>query len=164
MKFLVVLALPTLLAATLTAQTPAQPEPTAPAPPQADTLTDAQVLTAAQTQASLACPDYTPERGNPGVAAIPVAALRILAKHEVVLCPDTRLKDDAAIVWYPKLGVFTWKPGDPAILKTLAEIVDRIARLDDFPGNLIVWDALDEELNIQNAPEFTFKDTYTRPE
>ena len=126
--------------------------------------TDAQILTTAQTQSSLACPDYTPERGNPGIAAVPVAALRTIAKHEILLCPDTHISGDTAIVWYPKLGVFTWKPGDPAILKTLAEIVDRLARLDDFPQNTTVWDSLDEELNIQNAPDFKLKDTYTRPE
>jgi len=155
MKFLASLALPALFAATLTAQTPAA---------QADTPTDTQLLTTTQTQSSLACPDYTPDRANPGIAAVPVAALRTLAKHHFLLCPDPRLKDDMAVLWYPKPGVFTWKPNDPAILKTLTEIVDRIARLDDFPETITVWDAADEELSTQIAPDFKLKETYTRPE
>jgi hypothetical protein len=154
MKFLSSLTLPALCAATLTAQTP----------PQTNTPTDAQILTAAQTQSSLACPGYTPDRGNPGIAAVPVAALRVLARHHFLLCPDTRLNADMAVLWYPKPGVFTWKPGDPAILKTLAEIVDRQTRLDDFPDAITVWDADDEELSNQNAPDFKLKDTSTRPD
>jgi hypothetical protein len=149
MKFVAALALPALLCATLAARG------------QADTPTDAQVLAATQMQSSLACPDYTAERGNPGIAAVPVAALSVLAKHKFTLCPDRRIQGEMAVLWYPKVGVFAWNPTDPAVVKTLAEIVDRISRLDDFPEALTVWNASDEELSNQTAPEFTFKPGYT---
>jgi hypothetical protein len=152
MRFLAALALSALLAAMITA------------PPQADSATDAQVVEAAQAQASLGCPDYTPERGNPGIAAVPVAALRTLGRHHFLLCPDSRIKGEMAVIWYPKVGVFAWNPGDIAVPKTLAEIVDRVARLEDFPESVTVWDAMDEELSNQGAPEFKLKEGYTRPE
>jgi hypothetical protein len=152
MRLLGALVLPVLFAGTITALA------------QADAPSDAQVLEGAQTQASLGCPDYTAERGNPGIAVVPVAALRTLARHHFLLCPDSRIKGEMAVIWYPKVGVFAWSPGDPAVLKTLAEIVDRVARLDDFPESVTVWDAADEELGSQGAPDFKLKDGYTRPE
>jgi hypothetical protein len=144
MKWMATLGLPGLVAVGLGVQT------------QADAPTEAQVVEAAQAQASAACPEYTVERGNAGIAAVPVAALRVLARHRVVLCPDGRIKGEMAVIWYPKVGVFAWTPGDPAVVKTLAEIVDRIARLDDFPEAITVWDAMDEE--------FKLKEGYARPE
>jgi hypothetical protein len=67
-------------------------------------------------------------------------------------------------VWYPAVGVFAWRAGDATVVKTLAEIVDRIARLDDFPEGVTVWDSADEELGSDGVPEFKLKDGYVRGE
>jgi hypothetical protein len=152
MKFLVALAVFALLAAKV------------PAPLQANVPTDAQVVAAAEAQAGLACPDYSPERGDPGIAAVPVSALKTLAGHHFVLCPDVQIKGEMAVVWYPAVGVFAWRAGDATVVKTLAEIVDRIARLDDFPEGVTVWDSADEELGSDGVPEFKLKDGYVRGE
>ena len=121
--------------------------------------TDAQTLEAAQKQSSLACPDYSTERGA-AIKAVPVDALRVLARHRFTLCPDRRVQGDMAVIWYPMLGVFAWNPGSDAAAKALVQIVDRITRLDDFPQGLTVWNASDEELTHQVVPEFSFRPTY----
>jgi hypothetical protein len=126
----------------------------------ADKGSSSPEVVAAEAQAMAACPDYSPERGNGGIAAVPVAALGVLAKHKFTLCPERRITGEMAVVWYPKIGVFAWNPADAGAVHALAEIVDRITRLDDFPAEVTVWDASDEELAASGAPEFHLKETY----
>ena len=122
--------------------------------------TDREAVEGMQRKASLACPDYSTDRGNPGIAKISVDALRVLAVHKVTLCPDRRIKAPAAVIWYPRVGALAWNPSDPAAVSTLAAVASKFTRTEDFPQGLAVYDTKGTELKNQIVPQFTFKETY----
>ncbi len=126
----------------------------------AQAQTDGQSVSMMQDKASLACADYSTDRGRPGIAAVPVDALRVLLKHKFLVCPDRRISGQMAVVWYPRVGVLSWNPASPASVRSLARIADKLTRTEDFPQGLTVWDEAGAELRNQIVPEFHFKETY----
>ena len=122
--------------------------------------TERETVEAMQTKASLACPDYSTDRGNATIAHLPIDSLRVLAKHNVVLCPDRRLKGEHAVAWYPELGALVWTPANPGAAAALALVAQRFTKTEDFPQGLEVYNAKGEPLKNQIVPTFDFKPTY----
>ena len=122
--------------------------------------TDGQAVTLMQDKASLACADYSTDRAKPGIAVVPVDALRVLLKHKFLVCPDRRISGQMAVAWYPRAGVLSWNPESPASIRALARIADKLTRTEDFPQGLTVWNEAGIELRNQIVPEFHFKETY----
>ncbi len=113
-----------------------------------------------QDQASLACADYSTDRARPGIAGVPVDALRVLEKHGFLLCPDRRITGEMAVIWYPRVGAFAWNPSSPAAVQALGKIADKLTRTEDFPQGLTVWNTAGGELRNQIVPEFHYKASY----
>ena len=107
-----------------------------------------------ERRASLVCAGYSVDRGNPGILAVKVDALRVLLQHRYTLCPDRRLADPQAVVWYPRWGVLVWDPNRPASLKAMAAKADQLTRTLDFPNELSVWDEKGAALKNQIVKEF----------
>ena len=122
--------------------------------------TDDRTVTLMQDKASLACADYSTDRAKPGIAAVPVDALRVLLKHRFLVCPDRRISGQMAVVWYPGVGVLSWNPASPVSIRELARIADKLTRTEDFPQGLTVWSEAGAEIRNQIVPEFHFKETY----
>ncbi|WP_052772869.1 hypothetical protein [Luteimonas sp. FCS-9] len=114
---------------------------------------DREVAERAIAAAADVCPGHANERTSPTVRAVPVGALRVLAEHGAVLCPDRRL-EGAAVAFYPRYGVFTWNPDVPASAKALVQVVDTITRSEDFPDKTAVWNAAGTPLQGQVVPMF----------
>lgn len=115
---------------------------------------DREVAENAIAQAAELCSGHSAERTGPTVRAVPVGALRVLAQRGFVLCPDRRLDGEAAAVFYPTAGVFTWNPEQPASGAALVKVVDRLTRSEEFPVETSVWDAAGNTLTGQTVPAF----------
>lgn len=126
----------------------------------ASAQTDREAIESMQHTASVACPGYSTDRANAVIARVPPGALRVLIKHNAVLCPDRRLEANQAVIWYPDLGALVWNATDPQGAATMAQIADRLTRKEDFPQALTVWDAKGNPMKDQVAPQFDFKPTY----
>lgn len=100
------------------------------------------------------CPGHSKERTVPGVRSVPVGAIRVLQQHDYILCPDRRIEGDAAVVFYPTYGVFAWNPENPASVKAVSAVIDRLTRSEDFPAETLVWDAAGKPLSGQTVPAF----------
>ena len=74
--------------------------------PAAYAQSDAQVYESAIAQAARICPGHAKERTTPGIRAVPVGALRVLAQRSYTMCPDRRLDPATPAVWYGADGVF----------------------------------------------------------
>lgn len=105
-------------------------------------------------QTAQACPGHSKENTVPGVRGVPVGAIRVLQQHEYVLCPDRRIEGDAAVVFYPTYGVFTWNPEKPASVNAVSTVVDQLTRNEAFPSETMVWDASGKPLKGQTVPAF----------
>ncbi|MET0327735.1 MAG: hypothetical protein ABW163_03080 [Luteimonas sp.] len=115
---------------------------------------DREVAERAIESAAQVCPGHSNDRTGPTVRAVPVGALRVLAKHGVVLCPDRRLEGEAAVVFSPDYGVFRWNPDVPASSQALAQVVGTITRSEAFPSETAVWNAEGAPLRDQVVPMF----------
>ncbi|MBO9663271.1 hypothetical protein [Dokdonella sp.] len=102
---------------------------------------DAQVYENAHARAARICPGYSTERAGPGIKAIQVGALRVLAERDVTLCPDRRLDAATPVVWYGRDSVFAWNPEATGAVAVLATRVDAMTRRQDFPVETRVWKA-----------------------
>ncbi len=100
---------------------------------------DATVYEDAMTRSAEICPGYATERARPGIRAVPVGALRVLAKRQLTLCPDRRLDAAAPVVWYGHSGVFSWNPEIDAAVELLKARVDAMSRREEFPVGTLVW-------------------------
>ena len=100
---------------------------------------DAAVLESATSNSAEVCPGYSVERARPGLRAIPVGALRVLAAQRIVLCPDRRLESDYPVVWYGGARVYTWNPEAAGAVELLTRQVDGMTRKQDFPVETLVW-------------------------
>ncbi len=107
-----------------------------------------------ERHASLVCADYSTDRGNPGIVAVNVDALRVLLKHSYTLCPDRRITGDGAVIWYQHWGVLAWNPQRKESLKALAAKAAQLTRTEDFPQELSVWDESGQPLRNQVVPAF----------
>lgn len=115
---------------------------------------DAEVYERSIEEAGYVCPGHSVERTTPGVRGVPVGALRVLQKRGYLLCPDRRLEASTPVVWYPRHGVFTWNPEQPASVKAVAAKIDELTRSEAFPTETTVWDAKGKELKGQTVPMF----------
>lgn len=102
---------------------------------------DAQVYESAIAQAANICPGHSKERTTPGVRAVPVGALRVLAQRRYTMCPDRRLDAAAPAVWYGQAGVFAWNPEVKGAAELIAKQVDAMTRKEEFPTETLVWKA-----------------------
>ncbi|MBR0344587.1 MAG: hypothetical protein IJI03_04915, partial [Rudaea sp.] len=102
---------------------------------------EAQTYEAFIDYAGQICPGHSKERTTPGIRNVKIEALQVLAKRGYFLCPDRRIENPGAVVWYADPGVFEWNPESPASVKALREITDKLTRSEDFPNALTVWDA-----------------------
>ncbi|BAV98692.1 hypothetical protein [Lysobacter enzymogenes] len=102
---------------------------------------DNEVYEAAIAKASRLCPGHSKERTTPGVRAVPVGALRMLAQRNYTMCPDRRLDAAAPAVWYGQAGVFAWNPEVEGAAKLIAKQIDAMTRKEDFPPETLVWKA-----------------------
>jgi hypothetical protein len=100
---------------------------------------DAQVYESAIAEAARLCPGHSKERTTPGIRAVPVGALRVLAQHNYTMCPDRRLDAATPAVWYGAVGVFAWNPEIPGAVKLIAGKVDAMTRKEEFPAETLVW-------------------------
>jgi len=115
---------------------------------------DREVAERAIETAAQVCPGHSNAATGPTVRAMPVGALRVLAKHGAVLCPDRRLEGDVAVVFSPDYGVFRWNPDVPASVQALPTVVGAITRSEAFPAETAVWNAEGEPLREQVVPMF----------
>lgn len=115
---------------------------------------DAQVYENAIERSARICPGHSAERTKPGVKAIQVGALRVLAQREVTLCPDRRLEAATPVVWYGNAGVFAWNPEATGAVAVLAIKVDAMTRKDEFPVGTRVWNADGSEAEGVTVPMF----------
>ena len=118
----------------------------------AQAQSDREVAERAIAASADLCPGHSAERTGPTVRAVPVGALRVLAQHGAVLCPDRRL--DAAVAFYPRYGVFTWNPESEASSRALVRAVDALTRSEEFPAEISVWDTDARPLREQVVPAF----------
>lgn len=102
---------------------------------------DNEVYEAAIAQASRLCPGHSKERTTPGVRAVPVGALRVLAQRDYTMCPDRRLDASAPAVWYGEAGVFAWNPEVQGAAQLIATQIDAMTRKEEFPVETLVWKA-----------------------
>lgn len=102
---------------------------------------DAQVYESAIAEAARLCPGHSKERTTPGVRAVPVGALRVLAQRRYTMCPDRRLDAAAPAVWYGQAGVFAWNPEVKGAAQLLAKQIDAMTRKEEFPAETLVWKA-----------------------
>lgn len=102
---------------------------------------DAQVYESAIAEAARLCPGHSKERTTPGVRAVPVGALRVLAQRGYTMCPDRRLDAATPAVWYGAAGVFAWNPDAKGAAKLIAAKVDAMTRKEEFPEQTLVWKA-----------------------
>ncbi|QWP75991.1 hypothetical protein J5226_20670 [Lysobacter sp. K5869] len=102
---------------------------------------DAEVYESAIAQAANLCPGHSKERTTPGVRAVPVGALRVLAQRRYTMCPDRRIDAATPAVWYGKAGVFAWNPDAPGAPQLIAKQVDAMTRTQAFPVETLVWKA-----------------------
>jgi len=102
---------------------------------------DAEVYESAIAQAANLCPGHSKERTTPGVRAVPVGALRVLAQRRYTMCPDRRLDAATPAVWYGQVGVFAWNPEVQGAAQLIAKQVDAMTRKQEFPVETLVWKA-----------------------
>ena len=102
---------------------------------------DNEVYEAAIAKASRLCPGHSKERTTPGVRAVPVGALRVLAQRNYTMCPDRRLDAATPAVWYGQVGVFAWNPEVQGAAQLIAKQVDAMTRKEEFPVETLVWKA-----------------------
>lgn len=107
----------------------------------AQAQSDAEVYESAIAQSASVCPGHSKERTTPGVRAVPVGALRVLAQHRYTMCPDRRLDKATPAVWYGKAGVFAWNPDAEGAAKLIARQIDAMTRKQEFPVETLVWKA-----------------------
>ena len=115
---------------------------------------DAEVYENAIARAAQICPGHSTERTSPGVRAIGVGALRVLAQRRFTLCPDRRLGADTPVVWYGEVGVFAWNPEAKGSVALLAGKVDTMTRKEEFPPGTVVWKADGSEAKGVTVPMF----------
>ncbi|MGO1068279.1 hypothetical protein [Lysobacter sp. CA199] len=115
---------------------------------------DAQVYESAIAEAARLCPGHSKERTTPGIRAVPVGALRVLAQRSYTMCPDRRLDAATPAVWYGAAGVFAWNPEVPAAVKLIAGKVDAMTRKEDFPAETLVWKTDGSEVKGAVVPMF----------
>lgn len=118
---------------------------------------DAQVYEQAIERAARVCPGHATDRTTPGVKAIKVDALRVLAKRDVTLCPDRRLEAATPVVWYGSASVFAWNPTATGAVAVLATKVDAMTRKEDFPAETLVWNADGSEAKGVTVPAFELR-------
>lgn len=118
---------------------------------------DAQVYEQAIERAARVCPGHATDRTTPGVKAIKVDALRVLAKRDVTLCPDRRLEAATPVVWYGSASVFAWNPTATGAVAVLATKVDAMTRKEDFPAGTLVWNADGSEAKGVTVPVFELR-------
>lgn len=115
---------------------------------------DAQVYESAIAEAARLCPGHSKERTTPGIRAVPVGALRVLAQRNYTMCPDRRLDAATPAVWYGADGVFAWNPETKGAAKLIAGKVDAMTRKEDFPPETLVWKADGSEAKGVTVPMF----------
>ncbi len=115
---------------------------------------DRETVERTVAQSAQVCPGHSAERTQPGVKAIPVAALRVLLANDVRVCPDRRLDPGAPVVWYGQFKVLAWNPEVEGAVKTLAAQADAMTRKEEFPVETRVWDAQGKPLQQQTVPGF----------
>lgn len=115
---------------------------------------DAQVYESAIAEAARICPGHSKERTTPGVRAVPVGALRVLAQRSYTMCPDRRLDPATPAVWYGAAGVFAWNPEAKNAAKLIAGKIDAMTRKEDFPAETLVWKADGSEAKGLTVPMF----------
>jgi hypothetical protein len=118
---------------------------------------DAQVYEQAIERAARVCPGHATDRTTPGVKAIKVDALRVLAKRDVTLCPDRRLEAATPVVWYGSASVFAWNPTATGAVAVLTIKVDAMTRKEDFPAETLVWNADGSEAKGVTVPAFELR-------
>lgn len=115
---------------------------------------DVQVYESAIAEAARICPGHSAERTKPGIRAVKVGALRVLAERRVTLCPDRRLDVDKPLVWYGGASVFAWNPQAKGAVELLAGKVDAMTRKEEFPVETLVWNADGSEAKGATVPAF----------
>ena len=121
---------------------------------QARAQSDAQVYDNAIEQAARVCPGHSAERTRPGIRAVGVGALRVLAQRRITMCPDRRLDAATPVVWYGRAGVFAWNPEVKEAVALVASRVDAMTRKDEFPADTLVWKADGSEAKGVTVPMF----------
>jgi len=121
---------------------------------QARAQSDAQVYDNAIEQAARVCPGHSAEHTRPGIRAVGVGALRVLAQRRITMCPDRRLNAATPVVWYGRAGVFAWNPEVKEAVALVASRVDAMTRKDEFPADTLVWRADGSEARGVTVPMF----------
>ncbi|MEH6417786.1 hypothetical protein [Pseudomonas sp. CGJS7] len=122
--------------------------------PSAYAQSDAQVYESALAESARVCPGHSKERTTPGVRAVPVGALRVLAQRHYTMCPDRRLDAATPAVWYGAAGVYAWNPEVEGAAKLIAGKVDAMTRKEEFPAETLVWKTDGSEAKGATVPMF----------
>ncbi|SDY49383.1 hypothetical protein SAMN04487939_102393 [Lysobacter sp. yr284] len=120
----------------------------------AQAQSDAQVYESAIAESARLCPGHSKERTTPGVRAVAVGALRVLAQRNYTMCPDRRLDAATPAVWYGQAGVFAWNPEAPGAAQLIAKQVDAMTRKEEFPAETLVWKADGSPVTGATVPMF----------
>ena len=120
----------------------------------AQAQSDREVAENTMTRSERVCEGHAPERTRPVVKGLNVGALRVLAKHQVTLCPDRRLDAATPVAWYGQAKVLAWNPevtGAPALAIAKA---DAMTRQESFPAETQAWTASGTEAKGAVLPSF----------
>ena len=102
---------------------------------------DREVADHTMARSERVCEGHAPERTRPVVKGLNVGALRVLAKHQVTLCPDRRLDAATPVAWYGQAKVLAWNPNAQGAPELAIAQADAMTRKETFPAETLAWRA-----------------------
>ncbi len=119
-----------------------------------DSLGDREVREELITQASDRCVGYKGAYADV-LQGLDISLARSVLDHHVLVCPDPALDAASAVVWYGNHRAITWNPKLPQSRNVLDHMIRRMAKADDFPDKIEVFDVHDALVTGQLVPAFT---------
>jgi hypothetical protein len=116
--------------------------------PADERMYDAMIETSAN-----ACSHYVGKTGAPAIKSMKSVTMSVLQRRRVVLCPDTRLDAQVAVVWYGQCRVMAWNPEVGGATDAVRNTLERMAIDDAFSLPTRVWSAEGKEISGATIPE-----------
>ncbi len=107
--------------------------------------------------AARVCPVHSKDHATPGIRNVKTKTLQTMKKFGYFLCPDRRIKNPMAVIFYADRRVFTWNPESPDSVRALRQVTDKLARSQNYPNGLMAWDARGNELTGQLMPRLELR-------
>ena len=115
---------------------------------------DREVADHTMARSERVCEGHAPERTRLVVKGLNVGALRVLAKHQVTLCPDRRLDPATPVVWYGQAKVLAWHPEAAGAPELAIAKADAMTRQASFPAETLAWTANGADAKGAVLPQF----------